>query len=47
MCMFVYVHVHVPYSLNFSRVKNFADFEVLSQAVKILALKYLFSIHSV
>ena len=32
---------YIPYSLNFSRVKIFADFEVLSQIVKILALKYL------
>ena len=30
-----------PYSLNFSRVKIFADFAVLSQTVKILTLKYL------
>ena len=32
----------LPYSLNFSRVKIFADFEVLSQTMKIIALKYLF-----
>ena len=31
----------LPYSLNFSRVKIFAEFKVLSQAVKIIALKYL------
>ena len=35
------VMFYVPYSLNFSRVKIFADFEVLSQTVKILASKYL------
>ena len=31
----------VLYSLNFSRMKIFADFTVLSQTVKILTLKYL------
>ena len=30
-----------PYSLNFSRVKIFADFAVLSHKVKILTSKYL------
>ena len=31
----------IPYSLNFLRVKIFADFVVLSQTVKILTLKYV------
>ena len=34
--------VDILYSLNFSRVKTFTDFEVLSQIEKILASKYLF-----
>ena len=42
-CMYICMYVccmHVPYSLNLSRVKTFADFAGFSQSVKVLTLKH-------
>ena len=33
--------MQIPYSLNILRIKNFTDFAVLSETVKIVTLNYL------
>ena len=36
-----YIHIHIPYTRNFSQYANFTDFAVSRAAVKIHSMKIL------